>query len=166
MAVKLSTNKGIAIAEILIYLFFLAAFTLAIMKSFVIIASSYSTIRGSKSITSSAETLLNRFAYEVRSAGSLSGTFGVASGTLSLTDGSTTTSFSLESTSGRPIITVSGAASYLTSSDVTATKFTLYQLQASSTSSGVTLQMTLKNTANKNTPSENFEASAMIRNSQ
>lgn len=160
---KTKYQKGFSLIEMVIYVALLALLVTATVKSLVFMTSSYADVRVSKAIVSSAETLLNRFTYEVKKSNALSGAFGTTSGMLTLTQGTTTTVFSLDN-SGRAVISVNGAADFLTSSDVKVTSLVFNQLQATSTSKGVTLQVTIKNSSGRTIKSENFEASSLTRN--
>ncbi len=155
--------KGFSLVEMVVYIALLALLVIAVVKSLVFMTSSYADIRVTKSIVSSAETLLNRFTYEVKRATTLSGAFGTTTGSLTLNQGATTTIFSLDS-SLRAVISVNGTTAYLTGSEVKVTNFTFNQLQATTTSKGVTLQLTLTNSSGRTVKSENFEATSLTRN--
>ncbi len=144
--------------EILIYIFLLTVLTVALTNSLVIMTKTYRDIKAKKAIITSANTLLNRFSYEVRRSSSVSGTFGTSSANVSLVYGTTTTIISLESSTSRAIVTQNGVSDYLTSSDVTVNSLGLYKLQAT----GTMMQFSITN--NNGTPKqENFETSAVIR---
>lgn len=168
---KISFNKksytkkeaGFSIVETLVYIFLVALLTIAVVTVLSRMTKSYKDIRSERAMSLSANTLLNRFSYEVRRATNLSGTFGISSSTLTLTQGTTTTSFSLEASSSRVLITTNGVQDYLTSSDTRVTSLIFYLLQATSTSKGATLQFTISNTSG-NIRTENFESSSIIRN--
>ncbi len=160
---KKKQKEGFSLIEMVAYVGLLALLVTAVVKSLVSMTSSYADLRVAKSIVSSAETLLNRFTYEVKKTTSLSGSFGTSSGSLTLNQGATTTIFSLDN-SGRAIISINGTSAFLTGSDVKVTNFTFNQLQATSTSKGVTLQLTLTNSSGRTIKSENFEATSLTRN--
>ena len=156
--------RGFSLVEILIYVFLIALLTIAVVNSLVFMTKSYQDIRSAKAITLSANTLLNRFSYEVKKSSDLSEVFGSSSNTLSLTQGSSTVIFSLESSSSRILISTNGIQDYLTSSDTKVTTLTFLKLQATSTSKGAIIQFTISNSNGNNIKTENFESSAVIRN--
>lgn len=156
------SEKAFSLPEMIIYIFMLTLLIGAVTTAMVNVSSSYGIVRGSKGIVSSAETLLNRFDYEVKEANNLTGTFGTSSGSLTLYNGATTTIFSLDS-SGRVLISINGSSDYLTSSEVKVTKLTFYVLQASSSSLGVTLQTTITSLVNSKAVPQNFESTVLIR---
>jgi|GEM_PF-4885781 len=155
-------SSGLSLVETLIYIFLVVLLTISVVRSFVYMAKSYRDIRSERAIALSANTLLNRFSYEVRRANDLSGTFGTATSTLSLTQGTTTTIFSLESSSSRVVISTNGVQDYLTSSETRVSALTFLKLQATSTSKGSAIQFTISNTKG-NIRTENFESSSIIR---
>jgi type II secretory pathway pseudopilin PulG len=156
--------EGFSLVEMIIYIFLLTLLMTAVVRSIVTVSSSYGSLRNTKTISSSAETLLNRFNYEVKTATNFSGTFGTSSGSLTLSQGPTTTIFSLNG-AGRAVISINGSTDYLTSTDVKVTKLAFYKLQAASSSLGVTLQATLQNSKDVKIESENFESTVLIRKS-
>ncbi len=156
-------SKGISLVESLIYIFLVVLLTIAIVSALARMTKSYGDIRAERAIALSANNLLNRFSYEVRRANSLSGTFGVSTSTLTLTQGTTTTIFSLEASTSRAIISTNGVQDYLTSSDTRINNLTFLKLQATSTSKGATIQFTISN-SNGNIRIESFESSSIIRN--
>ena len=157
-------SSGFSLVEMLIYVFLVALLTIAIVNSLVFMTKSYKDVRAAKSIALSANTLLNRFSYEVKKANDLSGSFGSSSSTLSLTEGTTTIIFSLESSSSRVLISTNGINDYLTSAETKVTALTFLKLQATSTSKGAVIQFTISNSGGNNIKTENFELSALIRN--
>jgi type II secretory pathway pseudopilin PulG len=159
-----NNSSGFSLVETLIYVFLVVLLTIAVVNSLVFMTKSYRDIRSARAISLSANTLLNRFSYEVKRADDLDGVFGTASSTLTLTKSTSTTAFSLEASSSRVLITTDGIQDYLTSSEVRVTALTFLKLQATSTSKGTVIQFTISNTNGNTTRIENFESSAMIRN--
>ena len=154
-------SSGFSLIETLIYVFLVALLTIAIVSSLARMTKSYRDIKAERAMALSANNLLNRFSYEVRRSNGLGGTFGTATGTLSLTQGTSTTAFSLESSSGRVLISTNGIQDYLTSSDTRISALTFYKLQATSTSKGVAIQFTISNSIG-NIRTENFESSCVF----
>lgn len=155
--------SGFSLVETLIYVFLIVLLTLSVVNSLVFMTKSYRDIRSVKSINLSANTLLNRFSYEVKRANNLSGTFGTATSTLILTQGVNTLIFSLEASSSRVIISTNGIKDYLTSAETKVTALTFLKLQATSTSYGAVIQFTISNSSGNNVKTENFESSDVLR---
>jgi len=160
---KIKNSQGLSLVEAIIYIFLVALLTITIVSALARMTKSYRDIKAERAIALSANSLLNRFSYEVRKANDLSGTFGTASGTLSLVDGTSTTVFSLEASSSRVLISTNGVQDYLTSSDTEVSALTFLMLQATSTSKGATIQFTISN-SNGDIRTGNFESSSLIRN--
>ncbi len=137
--------------------------TVAIINALVFMTKTYKDVKAKKSIGVSANTLLNRFTYEVRKASSVSGTFGISSSSINLVSGATTTIISLDS-SKRVVVSVNGISDYLTSSDVTVNSLIFYKLQSTS-SKGAIMQFSITNN-NISSKTENFETGAITRFNQ
>ncbi len=153
-------KKGFSLIEMIIYLSLLTVLLVAVVNSLAYMMKNYRELKAAKSIAVSANEVLNRFSYEVKRANNLDGSFGTSSGSLTLTNGTSTIIFSLDSP--RIKVTQDGISDFLSSSDISVTNLQFYKLNATTTSKGSVMQFTMRSTLNNRT--ESFEDTSMIRN--
>ena len=161
-----SNQKGFSLVEMLVYLGILAVVSGGSVTLLFSLDSIISQHRAQQLIARNATTALERALYEVRASDTVntgSSVLGSSPGTLTLTSGATTTTFTLAS-GVMKVQTNAGAANALTSSEVSVTNLKFERLTNTRTEM-VRIYITLSATVGHQTVSESFTSSSVLLNS-
>jgi len=159
-------TTGFAIVELVVYLGILAIVSAGSITLLLSLQDIVSKHKAQQLVARNATVALERMLYEVRAADAVNtgaSTLGSSPGTLVLTQGATTTSFTLNS-GALKIKLNNGSYNALTSSDVSVTNVTFYRYTNSNTEM-VRVLMTISATVGHSTVSESFDSAAVLLNS-
>lgn len=174
----LSKNKkhshrvaGFSLVETLFYVALLALSLLVVMQTLVVLTRSYTTFRDAERIERDAALSLERMVREVRGANNIAdagSVFGVHPGRLRLNTttaagGTRTVEFSVSG--GALLLTEDGAALGALTSSTTNVSSIVFRKITTARSQGVKIEMTLTAGSDAAARSENFYATAVLRNS-
>ncbi len=171
LEVRYFSHRGFSLVEMLFYVAILAISLVTVMQTLVVITRSYGILRSAQRVEQEASFSLDRMVREVRDASDVSdaeSTFSVHPGKLFLT---TTTSegaartveFSL--TAGKLSLKENGVVTGLLSSDKTSISNLVFRKITTARSKGVKIEMTMQSGTGTTTRSENFYATAVLRDS-
>jgi Tfp pilus assembly protein FimT len=167
---KNSRKTGVSIVEMLVYVALLTSVTTLVVNGLVTMSRSYTDVRLSKNITTSATTALSRMVYEIRQAQSVDATqstFATSPGqlTLNTTPASgvpTTVKFYVQNSILR-VMTGGIDEGPITLSGVTVSNLTFTRVQ-NSISQAIKIGLTLQTTIGSKTKTETFYTTAVLRN--
>lgn len=158
--------RGFTLVETLVYLGVMVLVASALVTTFLSLDTTLLKNRTDRSLTESASVSLERIVRAVRSADSIDiagSTFGISPGVLELTEGATTTVFSLAS--GRLTMSINGAnQGPLTSGAVTVEELT-FTRYAGAVSELVRVALTLSAVSDAASSTRTFYTSAVVRGS-
>jgi len=158
-------SKGFTLVETLIYLGLFVMLIIVIIDSISAISTSYKNIKELRAIESSAMASMDRMISEIRNANSVDTadtTFNSNPGQLSLINGTSTRKFYV--LNNRLMINEDGSIGPLTGSDIKVTSL-IFRSIATTTSSAVKIELSLRNVASSTSLTENFYMTATLRGS-
>jgi len=167
---KNSHKTGVSLVEMLIYIALLTSVMTLVINGLVTMSKSYTDLRLSKNITTSATSALSRMVYEIRQAQSIDtvqSTFVTNPGQLTLNTTPvsgipTTVRFYVQNGLLR-VMTGGIDEGQITLSGTTVTNLIFNQIQ-NSISKAVKITLTLQSTIGSKTKTETFYATAVLRN--
>lgn len=163
-------KTGVSLVEMLVYIALLTSVTTLVVNGLVTMSRSYTDLRLSKNITTSATTALSRMVYEIRQAQSIDAgqsTFVTSPGqlTLNTTPASgvpTTVRFYVQNSILR-VMTGGVDEGQITLSGATVSNLTFTRVQ-NSISQAIKISLTLQSTVGSKTKTETFYTTAVLRN--
>lgn len=169
---KIKHQRGLTLIETIVYITIFAVISLAAINSLIMVMNSFNKGRLWSKIGSSAESALERMTREIRLSYDIdaSSNLGSHPGHLVLntyvlgTETPTTVEFYLDS--GKIMIIDRGASAVaLTSDDLTITNLIFRQINASSISKAVKIEMTIQGSSGNYQKTERFYNTAILRGS-
>lgn len=165
-------TKGFGLAEILVYIAILSAFSALAVSSILMMMKAFGNISLSRAVNASAQTAVERIIREVRFGDDIDAisSFGSHPGrlkllTVSATSGlPTTVDFAL---SGSTLTVAEGAAlpENLTPSEIAVTSLVFYKILASDKSTAIKVEIELMGTKGNFVKTEKFYGTAVLRRS-
>lgn len=163
-------TTGVSLVEMLVYIALLTSVTTLVVNGLVTMSRSYTDLRLSKNITTSATTALSRMVYEIRQAQSIDAvqsTFVTSPGqlTLNTTPASgtpTTVRFYVQNGILR-VMTGGVDEGQITLSNTSVSSLTFNRIQ-NSISQAIKINLTLQTTVGSKTKTETFYTTAVLRN--
>ena len=154
--------------ELVIYVALFVLLSVVVIQSLIFTMKTYTTARSYRTLQQNGELVMERITREIRSASSVnvaSSSFGASPGTLALSgsdSGGTPYTQSIAVGSGLAQLTTNGVASSLSSSEVTITNLTFWNI-TTSTTSAIKVQFSLS-TVNLPVVSSTFYTTVILRN--
>ncbi|MCC7436641.1 hypothetical protein IT402_02070 [Candidatus Nomurabacteria bacterium] len=148
---KNNFSKGYSIIELVIYISLFVLIAIVVIQSLLYSIKTYSNARAYRTIQRNAETFLSRTTNEIRQAKNISvsaSTFSSSPGVLSLTgldSSSSPYTATISVASNVPQISISGATTSLSSSEVSVSELTFWNITTTS-SDAVRIKLTLTTT--------------------
>jgi prepilin-type N-terminal cleavage/methylation domain-containing protein len=161
----LRLQQGFTLIEMVIYISLLALFSVFVINSLISMSRSYTFVRTSHEINTSAYTALERMTREIRESDAVNvgaSTFGTSPGQLSLTQSTTTLVFKV--TNGTLYLQKDGVTEGpLTAKNITVDSLKFYRITASSTEA-VRLELGLANGSGIYSDHATFYSTVILRN--
>lgn len=169
---KIVSKKGFTLVEMLVYLAMLGAISILISHSFIAMTRSFGSVKLSRNINESALVAMERITREIRSAYEINtgdSIFGSSPGRLSLiglNDAGATTTVKLYMQGSNIFVEKGGYSSEpITSSSTMATSLIFNQINASTTSKAIKLELELSGSAGPVSRTDKFYNSIILRGS-
>lgn len=166
---KTKTTGGYSIVEILIYVALFATLSIAVINSFIVVVSSFSSTRVNRNLLESGSTIMERISREVRQSYAIDvsgSTFGTSPGVLYMnttsTGGSNTTVKFVVENGLLNMYNGSSLVGSLNSPSISIQSI-IFRKISTAESEAVKIELTLEDTTSKTSRSENFYDTIILR---